>query len=81
MGRTTRTTKKPIKCNNTLRAMIVYNNSAIENLRQFILEALPNKEQKSLFIKQGIIKVNNVIYISDTNNLLSDIKTIKPLLK
>ena len=61
--------------------MIVYNNSAIENLKQFILDALPNKEQKSLFIKQGIIKVNNVIYISDTNNLLSDINTIKPLLK
>ena len=61
--------------------MTVYNNSAIENLRQFILDALPNKEQKSLFIKQGIIKVNDVIYISDTNNLLSDIETIKPLLK
>jgi hypothetical protein len=61
--------------------MKVYNNSAIENLKQFILDALPNKEQKSLFIKQGIIKVNDVIYISDTNNLLSDIKTIKPLLK
>ena len=61
--------------------MTVYNNSAIENLRQFILEALPNKEQKSLFIKQGIIKVNDVIYISDTNNLLSDIETIKPILK
>ena len=61
--------------------MIIYNNRPIENLRQFILEALPNKEQKSLFIKQGIIKVNDVIYISDTNNLLSDIDTIKPLLK
>ena len=81
MGRTTRTTKKPIKCNNTLKAMTVYNNTAIENLKQFILDALPTKKQKSLFIKQGIIKVNNVIYISDTNNLLSDIKTIKPLLK
>ena len=61
--------------------MIIYNNRPIENLRQFILEALPNKEQKSLFIKQGIIKVNDVIYISDHNNLLSDIDTIKPLLK
>jgi len=61
--------------------MTVYNNSAIENLKQFILDALPNKEQKSLFIKQGIIKVNDVIYISDTNNLLNDIKTIKPILK
>ena len=61
--------------------MKVYNNSAIENLKQFILDALPNKEQKSLFIRQGIIKVNDVIYISDTNNLLSDIETIKPLLK
>ena len=61
--------------------MKVYNNSAIENLKQFILDALPNKEQKSLFIKQGIIKVNDIIYISDTNNLLSDINTIKPLLK
>ena len=61
--------------------MIIYNNSAIENLKQFILDALPNKEQKSLFIKQGIIKVNDVIYVSDTNNLLSDIDTIKPLLK
>ena len=61
--------------------MIIYNNTAIENLKQFILDALPNKKQKSLFIKQGIIKVNNVIYISDHNNLLSDIKIIKPLLK
>ena len=61
--------------------MIVYNNSAIENLRQFILDALPNNKQKSLFIKQGIIKVNDVIYISDEHNLLSDIETIKPLLK
>ena len=61
--------------------MTIYNNTAIENLKQFILDALPNKEQKSLFIKQGIIKVNDVIYISDTNNLLSDIDTIKPLLK
>ena len=61
--------------------MIVYNNSAMENLRRFVLDALPTKKQKSLFIKQGIIKVNNVIYISDTNNLLSDINTIKPLLK
>ena len=60
--------------------MIIYNNSAIENLRKFILDALPNNKQKSLFIKQGIIKVNDVIYVSDTNNLLSDIKTIKPLL-
>ena len=72
MGRTTSTTKKPIKCNNTLKDMTVYNNSAIENLKQFILDALPNKEQKSLFIKQGIIKLKGVIYISDENNLLSD---------
>ena len=63
---------------NNIKAMTVYNNTAIENLKQFILDALPNKEQKSLFIKQGIIKVNDVIYISDTNNLLSDINTIKP---
>lgn len=61
--------------------MTIYNNTAIENLKQFILDALPSKEQKSLFIKQGIIKVNDVIYISDTNNLLSDIDTIKPILK
>ena len=61
--------------------MIIYNNSEIDNLRQFILDALPTKKQKSLFIKQGIIKVNDVIYVSDTNNLLSDIDTIKPLLK
>ena len=61
--------------------MIIYNSNPIDNLRQFIQDALPTKKQKSLFIKQGIIKVNNVIYISDTNNLLSDIKTIKPLLK
>ena len=60
--------------------MTVYNNTAIENLRKFILDALPTNKQKSLFIKQGIIKVNNVIYVSDTNNLLSDIETIKPLL-
>ena len=60
--------------------MIIYNNTAIENLRKFILDALPTNKEKSLFIKQGIIKVNDVIYISDTNNLLSDIKTIKPLL-
>jgi len=61
--------------------MTIYNNSEIENLKQFILDALPTNKQKSLFIKQGIIKVNDVIYISDTNNLLSDIDTIKPLLK
>ena len=61
--------------------MIIYNSNPIDNLRQFILDALPTNKEKSLFIKQGIIKVNNVIYVSDTNNLLSDIKTIKPLLK
>ena len=61
--------------------MTVYNNTAIENLKQFILDALPTNKQKALFIKQGIIKVNDVIYISDHNNLLSDIKIIKPLLK
>ena len=61
--------------------MTVYNNSAMENLRQFVLDALPTKKQKSLFIRQGIIKVNDVIYVSDHNNLLSDIDTIKPLLK
>ena len=61
--------------------MIIYNSNPIDNLRQFILDALPTKKQKSLFIKQGIIKVNDVIYVSDTNNLLSDINTIKPLLK
>jgi hypothetical protein len=61
--------------------MIIYNSNPIDNLRKFILDALPTKKQKSLFIKQGIIKVNDVIYISDTNNLLSDIETIKPLLK
>ena len=55
--------------------MIIYNNSEIENLQQFILDAVPTKKQKSLFIKQGIIKVNDIIYISDTNNLLSDIDT------
>tara|TARA_R110000850_G_scaffold202011_1_gene328069 strand:- start:128 stop:313 length:186 start_codon:yes stop_codon:yes gene_type:complete len=61
--------------------MIIYNSNPIDNLRQFILDALPNNKQKSLFIKQGIIKVNDVIYVSDTNNLLSDIDTIKPILK
>ena len=61
--------------------MIIYNSNPIDNLRKFIQDALPTKKQKSLFIKQGIIKVNDIIYISDTNNLLSDIKTIKPLLK
>ena len=61
--------------------MIVYNNTAIENLKQFILDALPTNKEKSLFIEQGIIKVNDVIYVSDTNNLLSDIETIKPILK
>jgi hypothetical protein len=61
--------------------MIIYNSNPIDNLRKFILDALPTKKQKSLFIKQGIIKVNDVIYISDTNNLLSDIETIKPILK
>ena len=61
--------------------MIVYNNSEIENLKQFILDALPTNKEKSLFIKKGIIKVNDIIYISDTNNLLSDIEIIKPLLK
>jgi hypothetical protein len=60
--------------------MIIYNSNPIDNLRQFILDALPTNKEKSLFIKQGIIKVNNVIYVSDTNNLLSDIETIKPLL-
>ena len=60
--------------------MVVYNNTEIENLKQFILDALPTNKEKSLFIKQGIIKVNDVIYVSDTNNLLSDIETIKPLL-
>ena len=60
--------------------MIIYNSNPIDNLRQFILDALPTNKEKSLFIKQGIIKVNDVIYVSDTNNLLSDIKAIKPLL-
>tara|TARA_R110000764_G_scaffold104801_1_gene190472 strand:+ start:675 stop:860 length:186 start_codon:yes stop_codon:yes gene_type:complete len=61
--------------------MRVYNSNPIDNLRQFITEALPTNKEKSLFIKQGIIKVNDVIYVSDTNNLLSDIKPIKALLK
>ena len=61
--------------------MVVYNNTEIENLKQFILDALPTNKQKSLFIKQSIIKVNDVIYISDHNNLLGDTETIKPLLK
>ena len=61
--------------------MIIYNSNPINNLRKFIQDALPTNKEKSLFIKQGIIKVNDVIYVSDTNNLLSDIKTIKPLLK
>tara|TARA_R110000764_G_scaffold192425_1_gene277672 strand:+ start:410 stop:595 length:186 start_codon:yes stop_codon:yes gene_type:complete len=61
--------------------MIIYNSNPIDNLKQFILDALPNNKQKSLFIKQGIIKVNDVVYVSDTNNLLSDIETIKPILK
>ena len=60
--------------------MVVYNSNPIDNLRKFILDALPTNKEKSLFIKQGIIKVNDVIYVSDTNNLLSDIKIIKPLL-
>tara|TARA_B110000977_G_C10615266_1_gene313934 strand:+ start:295 stop:480 length:186 start_codon:yes stop_codon:yes gene_type:complete len=61
--------------------MIIYNSNPINNLRKFIQDALPTNKEKSLFIKQGIIKVNDVIYVSDTNNLLSDIETIKPLLK
>ena len=61
--------------------MNIYNSNPINNLRKFIQDALPTNKEKSLFIKQGIIKVNDVIYVSDTNNLLSDIETIKPLLK
>ena len=61
--------------------MIIYNSNPIDNLKQFILDALPTNKEKSLFIKQGIIKVNDVIYISDHNNLLGDIDTIKPILK
>ena len=38
-------------------------------------------KQKLMFIDLISDKVNDVIYISDTNNLLSDIDTIKPLLK
>ena len=52
--------------------MRVYNSNPIDNLRQFITEALPTNKEKSLFIKQGIIKLKGVIYISDENNLLSD---------
>mgnify|MGYP003653567965 CR=1 FL=1 len=51
--------------------MRVYNSNPIDNLRQFITEALPTNKEKSLFIKQGIIK-QGIIYISDENNLLSD---------
>jgi hypothetical protein len=53
--------------------MIVYNSNPIDNLRQFIKEALPTNKEKSLFIKQGIIKIKGKIYISDHNNILSDI--------
>ena len=61
--------------------MIIYNKDKTNNALQFIEDATPTNKELILFIKQGIIKVNDIIYISDTNNLLSDIKTIKPLLK
>ena len=61
--------------------MIIYNSNPIENLKQFIIEALPTNKEKSLFIKQGIIKIRGKVYVSDHNNLLSDIKPIKALLR
>ena len=60
--------------------MIVYNSNAIDNLRQFIIEALPTNKEKVLFIRQGIIKIRGKIYVSDHNNLLSDTETVKTLL-
>ena len=72
MGRTTRTTKKPIKCNNTLKAMIIYNKDKTNNALQFIEDATPTNKELILFVRQGIIKLKGIIYISDENNLLSD---------
>ena len=61
--------------------MIVYNSNAIDNLRQFILDALPTRKEKSTFIYNGIIKIRGKIYVSDHNDILSDIKPIKALLR
>ena len=61
--------------------MIVYSRNPIDNLSQFIIEALPTNKEKVLFIKQGIIKIRGKIYVSDPNNILSDIKPIKALLR
>ncbi len=72
MGRTTSTTKKPIKCNNTLRAMVIYNKDKTDNTLQFIEDATPTSKELILFVKQGMIKLKDIIYISDENNLLSD---------
>ena len=72
MGRITNPTKKPIKCNNTLKAMIIYNKDKTNNALQFIEDTTPTNKELILFVRQGIIKLKGIIYISDENNLLSD---------
>ena len=52
--------------------MIVYNNSKNENIKQFITEANPTKNQLIQFINKSIVKVFDTYYLSDEQNILSD---------
>ena len=61
--------------------MIVYNNNTLNNLNQFIKDAIPTNKEKSVFIKNDIIKIRGIIYVSDQYNILGNTDTIKALLK
>jgi len=52
--------------------MIIYNNSKNENIKQFITEANPTKNQLIQFINKSIVKVFDTYYLSDEQNILSD---------
>ena len=52
--------------------MIIYNKDKTSNALQFIEDATPTSKELILFVRQGIIKLKGIIYISDENNLLSD---------
>jgi len=52
--------------------MTVYNNSKNENIKQFITEANPTKNELIQFINKSIVKVLDNYYLSDEQNILSD---------
>ena len=45
--------------------MIIYNNNTLDNIKEFIKDATPTNKEKSIFIKNDIIKIRGIIYVSD----------------